>query len=150
MNAMRRFTPSVVRTIVLTGLFTMVTCPGYGQVPAVHVPMWGWPYDPTLLPYGGYWYGPCYPFASCSTYQFQILERRRERAEELARGQQPPAVAGHTRDGFPVGRRSGNAETPVDADVQPDYIGSGQVRDQYQKSGDFLPGFLNGKVRPSR
>jgi hypothetical protein len=143
---MRRFRPSAVRIIFLAALFT---CPaGYGQVRVVLVPMWGWPYAPALLPYGGHWYSPCYPFASCSPYQFQILERRRERSEELARVQQPP-VGAQTRHGFPIGR-TGGTKTPSDADVQPDYKRSGQIRDQYQKSGDFLPEFLNGRVGPSR
>jgi hypothetical protein len=110
--------------------------------------MLGWPYDPTLMPYGGYWNSPCYPFASCWTYQqFQIQERRRERFEELARGQQPPTQA---RSGFPLNRRDGEAETLTDADVQPAFIESGQVRGEYQQSGDFLPEFLNGKGRSRR
>jgi hypothetical protein len=129
----------------LAGLLTMGACPVHGQVPAARVPMLGWPYDPTLMPYGGYWSSPCYPFASCWTYQqFQILERRRARFEELARGQQPPP---QTWNGFPLNRHDDNAKTFADADVRPAFIESGQVRDEYQESGDFLPEFLHGRGR---
>jgi len=118
-----------------------------GQI-VVPAPGWGWPYGPAWMPYGGYWYSPCYPFASCAAYQqFQMLERRRERSEELARVQQPPA---QMLNGFPLTRRSGEAAIASDADVQPDYLGSGQIRDQYQKSGDLLPEFAQGKARPKR
>jgi hypothetical protein len=111
-------------------------------------PGWGWPYGPAWMPYGGYWYSPCYPFASCAAYQqFQMLERRQERSEELAREQQPPP---QTRNGFPLTRHRGEATTSSDADVQPDYRGSGQTREQYRESGDFLPEFAHGKVRPGR
>ena len=142
---MKGLAPSIVRTICLAGLLTMGVCPVHGQVPAIHVPMLGWPYDPTLMPYWGYWNSPCYPFVTCWTYQqFQILERRRERFEELARGQQAPP---QTRDGFPLNRHDDKAKTPRDADVQPAFIESGQVRDEYQQSGDFLPEFLHGTGR---
>lgn len=148
MNAMRRLAPWIVRTILLAGLLTTVACPVLAQVPAVRAPMLGWPYDPGLMPYGGYWYGPCYPFASCWTYQqFQIQERRRERFEELGRGQQP---APQTQSGFPLNRRDAPAKTPIDADVLPAFIESGQVRGDYRESGDFLPEFLNGSARPRR
>lgn len=128
---------------------------GYGQTPAERgpinvqaVPGWGWPYGAASMPYWGYWYSPCYPFASCSAYQqFQMLERRRERFEEMARGQQAPP---QTRNGFPLGRRNGEAKGSNDAGVRPAYVGSGQLRDQYQETGDFLPEFLDGRVRPSR
>jgi hypothetical protein len=142
---MRRFTPLVVRTMFLAGLLVMGACPVHGQVPAVRAPMWAWPYDPTLMPYGGYWIGPCYPFASCWSYQqFLILERRRARFEELARGQQPPLPA---QNGFPPNRHDDNAKTFTDADVLPAFIESGQVREEYQESGDYLPEFLHGKGR---
>jgi hypothetical protein len=141
---MRGFAPSVVRTIFLAGVLTMGVCPVHGQVAAIRVPMLGWPYDPTLMPYG-YWNSPCYPFASCWTYQqFQILERRRQRFEELARGQQTPL---QTRNGFPPNRHDEKAKAPTDADVRPAFIESGQVRDEYQQSGDFLPEFPHGRGR---
>jgi hypothetical protein len=108
----------------------------------------GWVYGFAPMPYWGYWYSPCYPFASCWAYQqFQTLERRRERFEELARAQQP---APQHRNGFPLGRRSGEPTTSADAAMQPGYAGSGQIRDRYLESGDFLPEFLNGRVRPYR
>ena len=115
-----------------------------GNVPTA--PGWEWGYGPAPMPYWSYyWYSPCYPFASCSSYQqFQALEKRRERFDALGREQTPRP---RTRDGFPLG--SGGGTTASEADVQPDYAGSGKIREQYRKSGEFLPDFLSGKVRPS-
>jgi hypothetical protein len=115
-----------------------LSIPAYGQTAAVQaqimqsVPM-GSPWGPAVFPYWGYWYSPCYPFASCLAYQqFQMLERRQERWEELRRGAQPRAA-----ESVPV-----RAATPPvnDADVKPEYKGS----------GEFLPEFLDGRVRPGR
>ena len=142
----------VVRAVLLAGSVTVMAGLGYGQTAAVQAqinrpraPMWGWPYDLTVMPYWGYWYSPCYPFASCAAYQqFQILERRRERWEELRRGQQPPASVGiQSRGGFPTPQTD-------EAQIQPEYIRSGQIRDQYQGSGDVLPEFLDSQLRHSR
>jgi hypothetical protein len=113
--------------------------PAYGQtviVPAqvyIQPAPWAWPYGPAVVPYGSYWYGPCYPFASCMAYQqFQILERRQERWEELRRRQQSHASA-------PI--PAGAATAPVnETDVRPEYKGS----------GEYLPEFLDGSVRPGR
>ena len=93
---------------------------------------WPWPYGP-IVPYWGYWYSPCYPFASCMAYQqFQILERRQERWNELRRGPQAQAAA-------PIPARAATA--PVnDSDVRPEYKGS----------GEYLPEFLDGRVRPGQ
>lgn len=142
-------------TILLGALAAAEPGNGYGQSPAgrgqINVqaaPGWGWPYGAASMPYWGYWYSPCYPFASCSAYQqFQMLERRRDRFDELARGQQLPP---QTRNGLPLPRRNGEAKRSNDPDVRPAYVGSGQLRDQYQETGDFLPEFLDGRVRPSR
>ncbi len=149
MNAIGKRTSLVVRTILFVGLATVPAV--YGQTNMPPAPVWGWPYD--AMPYWGYWYSPCYPFASCAAYlQFQILERRRERFEELRREEQPPASVGmQTWGGLAAGRGRGQVIKPTDeTDVQPDYIGSGQLRDEHQGSGDFLPEFLDGRVRPSR
>lgn len=146
MSAMRRLVFRIVWTSLFAGLLTMAAFPGHAQIPG-RGPML-WPYDPALMPYGGYWYSPCYPFASCWTYQqFQIQERRRERFEELAREQQAPP---QNRSGFPLTRHVGEAKPPAAANVQPAYVESGQVRDEYQQSGDFLPEFLNGTGRSRR
>jgi len=125
---------SVVRTILLAGVVTTMACPARGE-----------PYDPTLMPNRVHGYGHCYPFASCASYrQFQILEQRRQQSEELRRQQQVPV----TLEKPPQGGRS---TTPTDeAEVQPDYIGSGQIREQYQESGETLPEFLDRGVLPSR
>jgi hypothetical protein len=155
-NTIGQRTSLVVQAILFSGLVTVLPATGYGQTPIRGqtnlrlAPVWGWPYDPTLMPYWGYWYSPCYPFASCWAYQqFQILERRQERWQELGREQQPPPVGIQTWGGFPAARGRAHATTPSDgADVQPDYAGSGQIQDQYQRSGDFLPEFLDGRVRP--
>ena len=145
-------TLSVVRAVLLAGSVTVMAGLGYGQTTAVQTqfniqlaPAWGWPYYPMVVPYWGYWYSPCYPFASCVAYQqFQILERRRERQEELSRSQQPPASVGiQTRVGVSTPQSD-------EAQMQPEYVGTGQIREQYQRSGDFLPGALDGRVRPSR
>ncbi|HXX11676.1 MAG TPA: hypothetical protein VEK05_09180 [Burkholderiales bacterium] len=91
-----------------------------------------WPYGP-IVPYWGYWYSPCYPFASCMAYQqFQTIERRQERWEELRRGLQPQAPA-------PTPSRAARAPAN-EADVRP----------EYKASGEYLPEFLEGRVRPGR
>ena len=116
-----------------------LSIPAYGQTAAVPAQIymqsvpWASPLGPTVLPYWGYWYSPCYPFASCMTYQqFQILERRQERWDELRRGPQLRAA-----ESVPA-----RAATPPvnDADVKPEYKGS----------GEYLPEFLDGRVRPSQ
>lgn len=138
---MNKATLSVVRAVLLAGSVTVMAGLGYGQNTADQrqfnlqlAPMLGWPYDPVVVPYWGYWYSPCYPFASCVAYQqFQILERRRERQEELSRGQQPPASVGiQTRVGVPTPQSD-------EAQIQPEYAGTGRIREQYQRSGEFLP-----------
>jgi hypothetical protein len=125
---------SAVRTILLAGFVTAMACPARGE-----------PYDPPPMPYRAHGYGRCYPFASCASYrQFQILEQRRQQSEELRRKQQSPVTFGKSPQG-------GQSTTPTDeAEVQPDYIGSGQIRDQYQESGETLPEFLDRGVLPSR
>jgi hypothetical protein len=133
-NVIRGRASLFVRTILFAGLVTEMACPA-----------WGEPYDPTLMPYRGHGYGRCYPFVSCAAYrQSQILEQRREQAEELRRRQQPAASVGvQTGGGFAI--------TPSDeAEIQPSYIESGQIRDEYQESGEMLPEFRDGRVRPLR
>ena len=142
---------SLFGTVLLGALLTVAPGSGYAQAlmdrgqiqPA---PGWGYGFAP--IPYWSYWYNPCYPFASCWAYQqFQMFERRRERFEELARAPQPgPPIP----SGLPLGHRSAEATSSDDGDVQPAYFGSGRIRDGYRKSGDFLPEFLDGRVRPSR
>ncbi len=149
----------MIRIVLLVAWAAVGASLGYGQVPSVHAQtivqpaiVWGRPYDPTLMQWG-YWYSPCYPFVSCSAYQqFQILERRRERLEELRRGQQTPPTAGIQNKGAIVADRDkGQATRPTnDADIRPEYIGSGRIRDQYAGSGEFLPEFLDRTGRPSR
>jgi hypothetical protein len=149
----------MVRTVLLTALAAVGAGLEYGQVPTVHAQttmrpaiVWVWPDDGALMQWG-YWYSPCYPFVSCSAYQqFQILERRRERLEELRRGQEAPPTVGVRNKGATVADRdSGQATRQTnDADVRPDYIGSGRILDEYAGSGDFLPEFLDRTVRPSR
>jgi len=113
----------------------MLSVSAHGQtviVPPQPAP-WAWPYGTTVMPYWGYWHSPCYPFASCMAYQqFQILERRQERWEKLRRGQESQASA-------PIS--AGAPTAPVnDANVKPAYKGS----------GEYLPEFLDGRVRPGR
>ena len=116
-----------------------LSVPAYGQSAIVLAQVymqpapWAWPWGSTVVPYWGYWYSPCYPFASCLAYQqFQILERRQERWEELRRGQQPQAA-------MPIPARAATAPLN-DADVRPEYKGS----------GEYVPEFLDGRVRPGR
>jgi len=151
MNAIGERTSLVVRIILCIGLASLPAV--YGQTNMPPVPAWGWPYGLAPMPYWGYWHSPCYPFASCAAYlEFQSLERRRERFEDLRREEQPPASAGvQTWGGLAAGRGPGQVTRPTDeTDVQPAYIGSGQVRDEHRGSGDFLPEFLDGRIRPSR
>jgi len=129
------------------------------QVPTVRaqttmqpVITWGWPYDPMLVRWA-YWYSPCYPFVSWSAYdQFQVWERRQERFEELRRGQQTLPSVGMQNKGATVADRDGGRarSSTNDADVRPDYIDSGRIRDQYAVSGEVLPEFLDCSVRPFR
>ena len=150
MDAIKRHGSLLVGTVLLGALLTVEPGNGHGQtlMDRAQIPVRGWIYGFAPMPYWGYWYSPCYPFASCSAYQqFQTLERRRERFEELARAPQP---APQNRNDFPLGRGSGEPTTSTDADVQPGYVGSGQIRDRYLESGDFRPEFLNGRVHPSR
>jgi hypothetical protein len=131
-NTVGKRTSTVVWTILLAGIVTAMAGPVRAE-----------PYDPTLIPHRAY--GRCYPFASCVAYrQFQILEQRRQQSEDLRRRQQPPASIGiQTPGSF--------ATTPTDeAEIQPDYIESGQIRDEYQGSGEILPELLERRVRPSR
>jgi hypothetical protein len=149
----------MVRTVLLAALAAVGASLGYGRVPSVHAQtivqpgiVWGWPYDRTLMQWG-YWYSPCYPFVSCWAYQqFQILERRQERFEQLRRGQQtPPSTGTQNEGGIAANRDNGQATRPSnDADVLPEYIDSGRIRDQYAGSGEFLPEFLDRTARPSR
>jgi hypothetical protein len=144
----------MVRTSLLAALAAMGPGPGYGQVPmrgltAVQpVIIWGWPYDPALMQWG-YWYSPCYPFVSCSAYQqFQLWERRQERLDQLRHGHPMPAPAGIQNKGAAMPGRATRATN--DADVRPDYIESGRIRDQYARSGEVLPEFLDRPAGPSR
>jgi hypothetical protein len=151
---MRRLAAPIVRAILLSVPIMLVAPSGYGQSP-VHEQIdvqvaqaVGWPYDATMAPYGGSWYVPCYPFASCLAYrQFQTQERRRERFEQLLQ-ERPPADRKEPWGASAAARGKGHATTSIDdAQVQPGYIGSGQIRDQYRGSGDFLPHFRDGAKR---
>jgi hypothetical protein len=116
---------------------------------------WGWPYDPAMWPYplypGYYWYTPCYPFVSCAEYLHQrSLDRRRRRMEDLGKPDERrlPPVGIETWGGLPANqRRRADAPRTRDDQVQPGYESFGQVRPEYRGSGDFLPEFLEGRVR---
>jgi hypothetical protein len=118
---------------------------------------WGWPYDPSLwadpLYPGYYWYTPCYPFVSCAEYlRQQMLDRRRQRMEELGKRDEQalPPVGIETWGGLPANqRRRAEAPRTPDEQIQPGYEDRGQVRPEYRGTGDFLPEFLEGRVRPS-
>jgi len=126
---MRKRPASLFLVALLAGLFSVVAL---GQTVIVPAP-WALPYGPTVMPYGGYWYSPCYPFASCAAYQqFQILERRQERWDELRRRQQSQA----------------SPSIPSAAAIAP--VNNVDVRPEYKGSGEYLPEFLSGKVRPGR
>jgi hypothetical protein len=148
MDTMKRGGLSLASAILLATLAAFQSGKVYCQTSMdrgqINPPGWGRPHGPVYIPPNGYGYGPCYPFASCSAYQqFQILERRRERSEELAREQSP-----QTRNDFPLNPRGGEAAITSDADVQPDFLESGQIRDEYHDSGDLLPEFVDGRGRP--
>jgi len=108
---------------------------------------WMWPYDPAL-PYASPWYSPCYPFASCAAYrQFQLQERRREHFAELRREHpSPPPVQ------FDAARGAGPRQVAPtnDAEVQPAYVGSGRIREEHRRSGEYLQEFLNRQSGPVR
>ncbi len=102
-------------------------------------------------PYFDLWYGdwPCYLYGPCVSYQqFKAWERRRERARELARLAQPPPPIGiEAWHGWP-----GNAVRRMpqgdSAHAKPQYGDVGRVKEPFQSSGEFLPEFLDGRVRP--
>ena len=80
--------------------------------------------------YGYYWYGPCYPFASCVAYlEYRLMQRRIERFDELGR---PPAAPGRSHYPLPEG-----APAP-EAELQPQYRDSGKVLPQHQHTGEWL------------
>src|SRR5262245_20200217 len=117
---MRNRPSSLFPVALLAGMFSVSA---YAQTVIVPAP-WAWPYGPTVMPYWGYWYGPCYPFASCMAYQqFQILERRQERWEALRRGQ--PSQE--------------SMSSPVAAAITP--VNDNEVRPEYKGSGEYLPEF---------
>jgi hypothetical protein len=109
--------------------------PGYPLYPGY----WGYPLFP------GYWMSFCYPYVSCAAYQRQqqIFERRQERFEQLRKETQEPA-AGVQINPVPAAK-----SPPTDIrQIQPRYLGASQLLPQYETTGDYLPGFLEGKARP--
>ena len=122
-----------------------------GQAQTTHIRpraplMWLYPLDPGYPLYPGYWMSFCYPYASCAAYQQQqIFERRQERFEQLRRETQQPA-AGVQIDPLPVVK-----SPPTDiTQIQPRYLGASQLRPQYETTGEYLPGFLEGTARPGQ
>jgi len=108
--------------------------------------MWLYPLDLGYPLYPGYWMSFCYPYVSCAAYQQQqIFERRQERLEQLRRETQQPA-AGVQINPFPVAK-----SPPTDIrQIQPRYLGASQLLPQYETTGEYLPGFLEGKTRPGQ
>ncbi|MCC7547155.1 MAG: hypothetical protein IT532_05270 [Burkholderiales bacterium] len=117
---------------------------GYAHVdPYFHAgpDMMGW-----YIPFA---YGPCHPAGGCLTYgQFRAWERRRERERELGRPPDtPPPMGIEAWHGWP-----GNAKRRL-PEADPDnatslYGEAGRVKEQYERSGEFLPEFLEGRARP--
>lgn len=142
---MSRLAHWVVRAILPSVVIILTPPVGYGQnLDEIDVELAqavGWPYEGTMPPYGGWWYSPCYPFATCFAYQqFQSQERRRERFEALRREQPASGKAALGVSASTLDRAHAPNQTD-DAQVQPGYRGSGQIRDQYRGSGNVLPDF---------
>ena len=106
---------------------------------------------PYYAPYldGWYGYGPCYPYGACISYgQFQAWERRRERERALARPPQtPPPMGIEAWHGWP-GNAMHRMPQGDPANATPEYGAAGRVREEFERSGEFLPEFLEGSVRP--
>lgn len=102
-------------------------------------------------PYFDLWYGdqPCFPLGACLSYQqFRAWERRRERERELSRPREtPPPMGIEAWHGWP-----GNAQRRLPegdpANARAEYGESGTVQEQFERSGEFLPEFLDGSARP--
>ena len=109
-------------------------------------------HDPRYAGY--YWYSPCYPFASCAAFlHYQMLERRRERFQALQREAERKSteVGIETWGGWPENyQRRATAPRTAEAEIQPEYRSSSQSRPEYDASGEFLPGFLEGRERTPR
>jgi len=102
------------------------------------------------LPYLDLWYGdwPCY-LGPCMSYeQFRMWERRLERERERSRPPQvPPPMGIEAWHGWPGNAVRRIPETDP-ANVTAEYGESGRVKEEYEASGEFLPEFLEGRVRP--
>lgn len=104
---------------------------------------------PSVLLDPWYGYGPCDVYDPCmSMQQFRAWERRRERERELSRPPQtPPPMGIEAWHGWP-----GNAQRRMPdgdpANARAEYGESGTVKEQFERSGEFLPQFLDGSARP--
>jgi hypothetical protein len=96
--------------------------------------------------YPGIWVSPCYPYATCMAYrQQQVLESRQERLRQLRWESEQRAAALQSNPAHAVNR------APADVDqIQRQYLGASQRRPQYESSGEYLPEFLDGRLRPGR
>jgi hypothetical protein len=118
-----------------------------GQMDLSGDPMIGlYPFYPAFPFYPGIWVSPCYPYATCTAYrQQQVLESRQERLRQLRWESEQRAAAVQSSPAHAVNR------APADVDqIQRQYLGASQRRPQYESSGEYLPEFLDGRLRPGR
>lgn len=133
-------------TVALAATLLFVAGPGRCADARVHAPL----VFVHPSPYLDLWYGgwPCY-IGPCMSYEeFRMWERRLERERERARPPERPSPMGieawHAWPGNAM-RRMPEGD-PANATAE--YGESGRVKEEYEDSGEFLPEFLEGRVRP--
>ena len=148
----KRVTLTVYRAVVTLVAALGFEQFGHAQVMAVQMPLPGdpmiglYPVYPGFPIYPGIWVSPCYPYATCTAYrQQQVFESRQERVRQLRRDSEQRAAALQSNPAHDVNR------APADIDqIQPQYLGTSQRRPQYERSGEYLPEFLDGRLGPGR
>jgi hypothetical protein len=89
-----------------------------------------------------YWYGPCYPFASCTTYwHYRLLEERQQRLEAL---RSQAAETGYPATGAAAASRFPLPEATLapESELRPEYRDTGKIRPGFEHSGKLLPDFM--------
>lgn len=148
----RRIASLVYRALSTSIAAFLFVQSGYAQTTVVQMGRFGdplmspYPFYPGYSIYPDYWVSPCYPYVSCAAYQQQqIFERRQERFRQLRRETEQPAAGVQTNPGPAVNKAPSDVHQ-----IQGEYQGASQPRPQYETSGEYLPEFLEGKVRPNR
>lgn len=135
---------------VVAALFTGVLAAGVAtesqaQVAAAAIVDWSWPGYGPQVPYRFGWYGygwigpwgPCGAGACVDDPYLRRAIRRELEQQEYLRELEERARRGSAPDGTPYGtRRDGLPPTP-EAQVQPAYRGSGEIRPEFSRAGEL-------------